>query len=88
MNQITYHMHLDIKDALMHWGKRDKKLLLKSLRRKDGLFFNKIEELDDAFLKCIEDGILCVPIGKCDNFDIKTGCKGHEKSEANDEPKA
>jgi hypothetical protein len=37
----------------------------------------------DYLMDCLAKGWEVIPMGECDNFDYKTGCKGH-KTENND----
>jgi hypothetical protein len=35
-------------------------------------------EIREAFFDELAEGHEVIPLGKCDNFDYKTGCRGHE----------
>jgi hypothetical protein len=36
------------------------------------------EEAREYLYDCLAKGWRVIPYGDCDNFDYKTGCKGHE----------
>ena len=69
------HMSLDIRGVLKHnLGKKS----LKGLFDKDNGQPCTHEEAQDYLFDCLSKGWELLPMGDCDNFDYKTGCKGHE----------
>lgn len=48
------------------------------ITKPDGSHFASGREALDAHIDAIAKGIEYAPIGKCDNFDVKSGCRGHD----------
>lgn len=48
------------------------------ITKPDGSRFASGREALDAHLDAIAKGIEYAPIGTCDNFDVKSGCRGHD----------
>lgn len=69
-------MAQSITGPLRNWKPRDWRSATKWIKRPDGTAFTA-DELKDEFLRLLSEGKEVIPIGKCDNFDYKTGCKGH-----------
>lgn len=73
-----FHVCQSVTGPLRNWDKRDWKKATKWFTKPDGSTFTA-NELKDAFLEELAKGHEVIPIGKCDNFDYKTGCCGHER---------
>lgn len=43
----------------------------------DGKTLNTVPEVKNFLREQLDMGRECLPFGDCDNFDYKTGCKGH-----------
>lgn len=67
------HMSLEIK-LVLKLGNDS----LKGLFDKDNGQSCTHKEAEDYLLECLAKGWEVLPIGDCDNFDYKTGCKGHK----------
>ena len=61
----------------MNWTKRDWKNATAWITPKEGGRCTG-DELKAHFLKLLTEGNEVIPIGDCDNFDPKTGCRGHD----------
>lgn len=48
----------------------------------DGVPLKTSEQVREFFLDQLSMGREVLPCGDCDNFDYKTGCKGHAKEES------
>lgn len=72
----TIHICQSIVGPLRTWTKRDWTKATKYMKRSDGSRYTA-DELKDAFLAELAQGREVIPIGECDNFDWKVGCKGH-----------
>ena len=70
----SFHMCINVKGVLTNWKHKD----LKGMFSIDGRS-STADETKAILLDELSKGHECIPIGKCDNFDYKTGCKGHEK---------
>lgn len=69
------HMCISINGALRNWNKRDFKNLF---TRADGYQLSATEAKD--YLRYEQAmGKKVLPMGKCDNFDFQSGCRGHEE---------
>lgn len=78
MSTRTIHMCLSVRGAL-RWGNREFRQALKWTKKSDGTAFANIEELREELMDQLAQGHEVIPYGECDNFDPKTGCKGHEE---------
>lgn len=70
------HMSQSITGPLLNWKTPDWKRATKFITRLDGSRYT-VAELKRAFVEELSKGHEVVPVGECDNFDFKTGCKGH-----------
>jgi hypothetical protein len=52
-----------------------------AIRTEDGRLLTEPEEIREAFFDELAKGHEYIPMGKCDNFDPKTGCRGHDSAE-------
>jgi hypothetical protein len=75
MSGQTIHMSLSVRGAL-NWDKKRFKDACKWITKKDGTPFSP-SGLREMFMDLLSEGKEVIPIGDCDNFDFKTGCKGH-----------
>jgi hypothetical protein len=77
-----HHMGQSVTGALTNWTDRDWSEAREWIFKDNGQQFSSNCELRAEFVKHLEQGRLVIPLGDCDNWDWKTGCKGHEKKEA------
>ena len=79
---MIIHCCLSIRGTLENYNKKDK-LLEKHFKdcliADDGKIIKTSSEIRDFFYNELSKGHEVLPFGECDNFDYKTGCKGHEK---------
>lgn len=61
------------RDLVKEWGKG-------ALSHKGKKLYTAME-IREAFFDELSEGHEVIPLGKCDNFDYKTGCRGHEEPE-------
>lgn len=73
------HMGISVRGAL-RWPRSEMKRATKWITRDDGSSFTA-DELRDKFMDLLAAGNEVIPIGTCDNWDPKTGCKGHPMPE-------
>ena len=73
-----HHMCMSVRGPLTNWPAREWKRALKYITKDDGTPYRTVEELKAVFLEELARGHEVIPLGECDNFDWKTGCKGHE----------
>lgn len=71
------HFCQSVEGALKNWKRREWVSIMKSNSLKS------VEEAQELFWKLHSEGKRVIPIGDCDNFDFKTGCRGHESKNAN-----
>lgn len=67
------YMCLSIEGALRNLKRNNKKSYA---THNDGRLMTN-NELFDMLMGELKDGKEVLPIGDCDNFDYKTGCRGH-----------
>jgi hypothetical protein len=81
---MTFHMALSVRGLLAQERtcKREFRRALKWLTRDDGTLYASVDEMREALLDQIAAGNEMLPSGECDNFDPKTGCKGHSDAKA------
>lgn len=70
------HMCASVR-GMLNWDRRYAKRMLPTLRREDGTHFRTVEEFRGALMEELAQGHEVIPAGPCDNFDYKTGCRGH-----------
>jgi len=71
------HMCQSISGPLKNWSGKQWNDACDYITKDDGSRWRCGEELEHHFQELLDKGIECVPLGDCDNFDYKTGCKGH-----------
>lgn len=71
----TVHCCLSVRGAL-NWNKRELKRATTWITRNDGSRYT-VDELRNALMDELAQGHEVVPMGDCDDFDFKTGCRGH-----------
>jgi len=81
---MILHMSLSLRGAL-NWPKKEFKNACKWITKKDGSSFTP-GELREAFYDELAKGHEVIPIGECDDFDYKTGCRGHKQTESGQSP--
>lgn len=72
----TIHCCLSVRGAL-RWSAKEMKDACKWISKPDGGRFTP-DELRNEFMNLLADGNEVIPMGECDDFDPKTGCRGHE----------
>lgn len=80
MSSRTIHMSLSVRGVL-RYGKRELRRACKWIRRPDGGEFTP-DELREALLDELTKGNEVIPFGDCDDFDPKSGCRGHARVES------
>lgn len=76
---MKYHMSLCVRGALKWPKSRLKKMFLSD----DGKSMTA-DQARDVLLDELSQGHEVIPMGKCDNFCFKEGCKGHEEGTQRD----
>jgi hypothetical protein len=76
MNWTTYHVAQSVRGALTNWTAKDWRKNAKWITHNDGTP-HTAASLKQAFLDELAKGHEVIPCGECDNFDFKTGCRGH-----------
>ena len=71
-----YHMGVDVRGALMRWRAKEWRGVCK---RDNGTPMTP-QEAKQAFLDELAQGHEIIPYGRCDNWDWKQGCQGHDCS--------
>lgn len=71
------HMCQSVVGPLKNWSKREWKSATSYMTKDDGSRYTP-DELKAEFLRLYGEGIHVIPLGDCDNFDDKTGCRGHD----------
>lgn len=82
---MTFHLCQSVRGALTNWTNRDWTKATKWITKNDNTSFTAFE-LKQAFLDELAKGHEVIPICECDNFDWKTGCKGHPCEKSNIAP--
>jgi len=72
----TIHMRIDVRGALRNWHDSEWR---NCVRDNNGKMLTPTE-VKDGFLEELAQGHDYLPLGDCDNFDFKEGCKGHPVS--------
>ena len=79
------HMCLDVRGAIKNFSKRQ---LTGMFTRPDGTKLTA-EEAREHLLDHLSEGHEVIPMGRCNNFDWKEGCRGHAThADADDEEEA
>lgn len=73
----SYHLSQSVRGALVNWSEENWRDARSWIRRGDGTPFPSAASLKVAFLDHLTKGHEFLPMGDCDNFDFKTGCRGH-----------
>ena len=82
MNRIT-HLCLSVRGALNR-SKSEMKRMASSIAV-DGKRLKTADEVRNFLLDQLSQGHEMIPFGECDNFDWKTGCRGHEVEKERDQ---
>ena len=77
---MIIHMCMSVRGAL-NWDKKTMKRNAKGFKTNDGRPMTA-DQVREALMDELAKGHEVIPLGECDNFDFKTGCKGHPE-EAN-----
>jgi hypothetical protein len=77
----TIHMGLSVRGVICRTNAELKRDYCKWITRKDGSTMTP-DQLRDTFMDLLAEGKEVIPIGKCDNWDFKEGCKGHPSGES------
>jgi hypothetical protein len=87
VRRMRVHMSQSITGPLRNWTRRQWIDATEWITRTDGSRFTP-EGLRAEFERLHSLGNECFPIGTCDNFDPKTGCRGHPMEDPqNTEPR-
>lgn len=72
----TIHCSLSVRGAL----KWDRHMMRRACRTMtlNGRAPHNAEELRDALLELLAQGVEKIPMSECEGFDHKSGCPGHE----------
>ena len=73
----NYHMCADVRGVL---SLSDRELVRRwkgCIKTDDGRTLHDAVEIRNAFFDELSKGHEVIPMGRCDNFDYKTGCRGH-----------
>lgn len=77
----TIHMCVSVR-GMLNWSPAETRRQIKSITKSDGSRYQSIGEFRNALLDEIAAGHEVLPLGdKCEGFDYKTGCPGHENVE-------
>jgi hypothetical protein len=71
---MRIHMCMNVRGAL-NWDKKTMKRNAKGFTN-DGKPMTS-DEVRNKLMDELAKGHEVIPLGECDNFDLKTGCKGH-----------
>ena len=71
----TYHLALSVRGALA-WSRKEFREATVWIKRDDGSPMTP-EQIREALYDELAKGHERIPMGACDNFDPKTGCRGH-----------
>ena len=71
----TFHLCLDVRGAM----RAPKRMLASMCLHDDGRRMTA-DEAWNALASALAEGKERLPIGDCDDFDFKTGCRGHPKA--------
>jgi hypothetical protein len=72
---MTYHVHLNVRDAIKNMPRRELKGLFLSMATLKPL---SADESKDVLLEHLAQGHEVIPLASCDNFDYSgRGCLGH-----------
>lgn len=80
----SFHMGQSVR-GFLHKSDREIKKLLDCFRHDDGRPFVSVLELRTEFEDELAKGHEVLPLGKCDNWDWKDGCKGHPAERSDSE---
>jgi len=65
--------------GMLNWNRREALRNMKTITKNDGTRYATVEEFRNALMDELVAGREMLPLSKdCDNFDPKTGCRGHE----------
>lgn len=77
----TMHMCISVRGVLSRTDAQIKREWSGVITNDAGKKLYSVMEIREAFFDELAKGHEVIPFGKCDNFDYKTGCRGHEKPE-------
>lgn len=80
MSRIN-HLCLSVRGAL-NWSKAEMRRWAPSITV-DGKQLRTADEVRNFLLDELSKGHEVLPLGECDNFDWKTGCRGHDIQDEN-----
>lgn len=72
------HMSQSVRGPLMNWTPRQWQEATDWMKRDDGSRYESGDALKAAFLDLLVAGNEVIPVGECDDFDPKKGCRGHD----------
>lgn len=74
----TIHCCISVR-GMLNWPNSEAKRMLRSITKGDGMPYRDVSEFRNALMDELAQGHEVLPMSKdCDNFDYKTGCKGHK----------
>lgn len=79
-HMTRYHLCQSVRGPLTNWKPKDWKSATKWMTKLDGTRYTP-HELKQVFLDLLASGHEVIPISECDNFDPKSGCKGHPQEQ-------
>ena len=80
-----FHLHLSVRGVL-NSSRAELRRYMQTVTKPGGEPFATPEEFSAAFMDLLSEGIEALDIsnGGCDNFDPKTGCRGHQVQKGTD----
>jgi hypothetical protein len=75
---MRMHMCISVR-GMLNWNRTETRRNLKSITKNDGTRYTSIEEFRNDMMDELSKGHEVLPMGKCDNFDYKKGCLGHDE---------
>lgn len=82
MVRTRYHMHMSIRGYLRA-TKSELNRMARSMTTSDGKRMTG-DSVREWLMDELAQGHEAYPMGECDNFDWKTGCKGHPVEDGNE----
>jgi hypothetical protein len=77
----TIHMNLSVRGVL-HQNNRDlERNFRRTIKGDDGRYVEGAHAIREWFMDQLAQGRELLPLGDCDDFDYKTGCRGHDSAE-------
>lgn len=75
----TIHMCVSVR-GMLNWSDKETKRNMRTVTKADGSPYTNIYDFRNALMDELSQGHEVLPLGsKCDGFDYKDGCPGHEQ---------